>query len=135
MRKKSIPCYVSNGGIHNVVNIPMGQFTRSRLKDLIRELLKSGKTLETFVAAKATPKTIQLLEGLLKILDLNLKPKSSREAATNLITVNEKNLKPKSQVRGSEEEVNLLSFSLSCGLIALCYLVSAFLEYLEGISY
>lgn len=131
MKKQSVPCYVANGGVHNIVNVPLGQFTRYQLKQLCRELLRTGKTLETFVAAKATPKTIHLLEGLLKILDLNLKPKSSREAAVHLLTANEKNLKPTARRQGKDEVENLVSFSISCGLITLCYMVGAFLQYLE----
>lgn len=131
MKKQSVPCYVANGGVHNIVNVPLGQFTRYQLKQLCRELLRTGKTLETFVAAKATMKTIKLLEGLLKILDLNLKPKSSREAAVHLLTEYEENLKPTARRQGKEEVQNLVSFSISCGLITLCYMVGAFLQYLE----
>lgn len=131
MKKQSVPCYIANGGVHNIVNVPLGQFTRYQLKQLIRELLKTGKTLETFVAAKATTKTIKLLEGLLKILDLNLKPKSSREAAVHLLTEYEENLKPAARRQGKIEVENLVSFSISCGLITLCYMVGAFLQYLE----
>jgi hypothetical protein len=132
MKKQSVPCYVANGGVHNIVNVPLGQFTRYQLKQLIRELLKTGKTLETFVAAKATKKTIKLLEGLLRILDLNLKPKSSREAAIHLLTEYEENLKPTARRQGKEEVKNLVSFSISCGLITLCYMVGAFLQFLEN---
>lgn len=135
MRKFSVPCYVQNGGVHNIVNIPLGQFTRYRLRQLVRELLRNGKQLETFVAAKATPKTIQLLAALDKILGLNLKPKESREAANILTTAAEKNLKPTVAKAASEKEVNLVSFSVSCGLIVLCYMIGAFLQYLEGFNY
>lgn len=132
MKKQSVPCYVANGGVHNIVNVPLGQFTRYQLKQLCRELLRTGKTLETFVAAKATTKTIKLLEGLLKILDLNLKPKSSREAAIHLLTDYEENLKPTARRQGKEEVQNLVSFCISCGLISLCYMVGAFLQFLEN---
>lgn len=134
MRKFSVPCYVQNGGVHNIVNIPLGQFTRYRLRQLVRELLRNGKKLETFVAAKATPKTIQLLAALDEILGMNLKPKESREAANILTTATEKNLKPTAAKAASEEEVNLVSFSISCGLIVLCYMVGAFIQYLENIN-
>lgn len=131
MRKTSIPCYVKNGGVHEVVNIPLGQFTRHQLKKLCRELLKSAKTLETFVAAKATPKTINVLEGLLAILDLNLKPKTAREAANNLTTAYEENLKQDKRELGQQQTVNLVDFSIKCGLIVFCYLMSAMLAYFE----
>ncbi len=135
MKKQSVPCYVANGGVHNIVNLPLGQFTRWRLKLLVRELLKNGKSLETFVAAKATPHTIKLLEGLAKILDLNLKPKQNREAADILTTATEKNLKPTARPAANTQYLNLVQFSISCGLVVLCYLIGAFLQYMEALSY
>lgn len=136
MRKTSIPCYVKNGGVHDVVNIPLGAWTRVRLKHLCRELLKSQSTLQTFCAAKATSHNMALIKGLLEILSLNLKPKSNREAAVVLTSANEKNLKPTQRMKGSDEETtNLVQFSISCGLIALLYLLAAHLEYLEALSY
>ena len=136
MRKSSVPCYVRNGGEHEIINIPMGQFTRWRLKLLVRELLKNGKTLETFVAAKASDATINLLEGLLKILSLNLKPKENRSTAWGLTTATEKNLKPTQRKDGSEEEdLNLVQFAVSCGLVTIAYLIGAMLHYFEGFYY
>lgn len=135
MRKKSIPCYLNNGGEHEIINIPMGQYTRWRLKLLTKELLKNGKTLETFVAAKASDATIKLLEGLLKILSLNLKPRDNRREALKLTTANEKNLKPNQRETGSDEEVNLVQFAVSCGLVAIAFLIGAMLQYCEGFYY
>lgn len=135
MRKKSIPCYIANGGEHDVVNIPLGQFTRWRLKLLVHELLRTRQTLETFVAAKATPKNVQLLEALAKILALNLKPKENRAAAITLQSAVEKNLKPKAASADTDETINLVQFSIKCGLIVVCFLVGAFMQQCEGIIY
>ncbi len=87
------------------------------------------------MAAKATPKTIQLLEALAKILDLNLKPKQNRAAAITLQSAVEKNLKPKAANQGTDETINLVQFSIKCGLIVVCFLVGAFMQQCEGIIY
>ena len=129
--KKSIPCYVPNGGEHFVVNIPMGIFTRVRLKNLCKELLQNLQTFETMIVAKATKKNVQILEGLVKILDLDYKPLANRSAAQTLLTAVEKNLKPTATSHEDEEEVNLISFSVSCGLIAVIFMLVAHLDYLQ----
>lgn len=131
MRKKSIPCYLPNGGEHNVVNIPMGQFTRARLKQLCRELLENLQTFETMVVAKATTQNVKLIRGLYQILDIDYKPRAARRRAEILTSVYEKNLKPTTPNDGEEELVNLVSLAVSCGLITLLYLLAAHIEYLE----
>lgn len=134
MKKQSVPCYIRNGGEHEIVNIPLGMCARVHLKMLCRELLQHAKTLETFVAAKATPQTINLLIGLLKILSIDLKPKANREAGKSLCAANEKNLKPSAQSL-TDETVNLVQFAISCGLVALLFIGAAFLENLERANY
>lgn len=111
-------------------------FTRARLLNLCKELLKSHTTLETFMAAKATEKNLTLIRGLVQILSLNLKPKGNRREAEALTSAYEKNLKPSLRENGSEQEkVNLIQFAISCGLIALIYILAAHLEYLENLNY
>ena len=78
MSKKSVPCYIPNGGEHFIVNLPLGQFTRARLKVFLRELLQNLGTFETMFVAKATKENAQLVTGLYNLLCLDLKPKSSR---------------------------------------------------------
>lgn len=135
-KKQSVPCYVRNGGIHGILNIPLGMFSRVRLLNFCKELLKSQSTLETFMAAKATEKNLVLIRGLIQILSLDLKPKENRREAQALTAAVEKNLKPKQRENGSEQEkVNLVQFAISCGLIALIYILAAHLEYLENLNY
>lgn len=132
---QSVPCYLRNGGEHNVVNIPMGIFVRLKLKKLCKELLRTQKTLGTFCACTAEKEKIQLLEGLVKILSLDLKPTNSRREGKHLLTENEKNLSQSDRQVSHEKVVNLVSFSLSCGLIALLFLLASHLEYLEQFNY
>ena len=130
MRKKSIPCYIKNGGVHNVVNVPMGIFTRAELCKLVRRLLVSLENLETFVAAEATPRTIKLLQGLDKFLSVDLKSRSSRPDACTVLAVNEKNLKPSQPTNGDETPLNFVDFSIKCGLLVIEYIIAAHLEFL-----
>lgn len=119
----------------HIVNVPMGVFVRLRLKRLCDELLARAATLQTFVAAEATPATLELLRGLSKILSLNLKPKSNREAAKTLLAENEINLSEKVSLSANEEEeINLVSFAISCSLIAVLFLLGAHLNYLESLN-
>lgn len=135
MRKISVPCYIKNGGHMHIINVPMGVFVRLRLKRLCDELLARAAVLQTFVAAEATPATLELLRGLSKILSLNLKPKKSREAANTLLADNEINLSKKVSLSANEEEeINLVSFAISCGLIAILFLLGAHLNYLESLN-
>lgn len=134
-KKQSIPCYVNNGGVHNIVNVPFGQFTRLHLKQFAQELLKSASTFETMYVAQVTEKNLKLLKGLVQILSLNLKPKQNRRGAIVLTAANEKNLKPSVPKQGNDEEVNLVSFALSVGLITLLFLLAAHIEYLESCAY
>lgn len=131
MSKKSIPCYIPNGGEHFIVNIPMGQFTRARLKNFCKELLENLQTFETMFVAKATEKNVQLLQGLVSLLDIDFKPKENRRAAIELTAANEKNLKPLEVARRNERIVNLVSLSVKCGLILLMFLLVFHLNYLE----
>lgn len=133
-RKISVPCYVNNGGVHNIVNIPMGQFTRAALKQFCRELLQSAQQFETMFVAEVTDRRLKIIHALAEILDQNLKPKENRRKAKLLTTVHEKNLKPATLQQGNEEEINLVSFSLSCGLITLLFLLAAHIQYLENLS-
>lgn len=132
-RQISVPCYVRNGGVNNIVNIPMGVFMRQELKALITELLSTQKTLSTFCAAHATERKIKLLKGLHEILSLNLKPKDARKQAETLLTVNEKNLNDGTKMPSNEESVNLVSLAVSCGLIIFLFLVGAHVSYLEAL--
>lgn len=131
--KKSIPCYIANGGVHNVVNFPMGVFMRGEMKKLCRELLKNLDCLQTFVAAEATPRTIKLLRGLSAMLEVDLKPIKNRRMAKRLLSANEKNLKPSEMKNGSDDDFNMVDFAVSCGLIGLLYILSAHLEYLANL--
>ena len=132
MSKKSIPCYIPNGGEHFIVNIPMGQFTRARLKNFCKELLENLQTFETMFVAKATEKNVQLLQGLISLLDIDFKPKENRRAAMELTTANEKNLKPLEVTRRNERIVNLVLLSVKAGLIVLMFLFVFHLNYLES---
>lgn len=132
-QKTSIPCYVNNGGVHNIVNIPMGQFTRAALKQFCRELLQSAQQFETMFVAEVTDRKLKIIRALAEILDQNLKPKENRRKAMLLTTAHEKNLKPSALQQGKEEEINLVSLSLSCGLITLLFLLAAHIQYLENL--
>lgn len=132
-QKTSIPCYVNNGGVHNIVNIPMGQFTRAALKQFCRELLQSAQKFETMFVAEVTDRKLKIIRALAEILDQNLKPKENRRKAMLLTTAHEKNLKPSALQQGNEEEINLVSLSLSCGLITLLFLLAAHIQYLENL--
>lgn len=132
MSKKSIPCYIPNGGEHFIVNFPMGQFARVRLKVFLRELLQNLGTFETMFVAKATKENTQLVTGLYNLLCLDLKPKASRFKANALLAANEKNLKPSEGETAIEESLNLVSFAVKCGLIVACFLLAAHLEYLQS---
>lgn len=132
---KSIPCYVPNGGEHYIVNIPLGQFTRLYLKRLVNELLRNYQTFGTMVVAKATPKTIQLLSGLSKILDVNLKPKENRQQFRVLTTATEKNLKPTAAKSADDQAFNIVTFAVSCGLVAIMFILAGHLDYLESLKY
>lgn len=133
-RKTCVPCYVKNGGLHNIVNVPLGLFTRAKLLNLCRELLKHQKSLETFFAAKATPETVFLLQGLVRLLSLDLKPKKNRAEGQILTTALDKNLSPGRSSEADFEELNLVDFAVKCGVIALLFALGMFLEYLETSS-
>lgn len=131
MRQKSIPCYVNNFGVHNVLNIPLGMFQRITLKKFLRELDKRQREFQTFFVAEATPATISLVRGLLQILEINLKLKGTRRKAEQLLTAHEKNLKHIEALDNQQAEQNLVALSISCGLIGLCFLLAAHIEYLS----
>lgn len=128
---KSIPCYIPNGGEHFIVNLPLGQFTRVRLKLFCKEQLKNLQTFETMLVAKATAQNVQLLRGLLALLELDLKPKVNRTKAENLTSANEENLKPCARAQRNERIVNMVTFAGQCGLILLMFLLVFHLNYLE----
>lgn len=132
-KKHSIPCYIANGGEHFIVNVPLGQFTRVRIKHLCQDLLKNLGTFETMLVAKATPYNVKVLKALVDILSLDLKPKTARSAANNLLAAHEKNLKPSARELGKEEDLNLVKFAIACGLIGICFLIVAHLNYLEAL--
>lgn len=112
----------------------MGIFVRAELRKLVAQLLKHQATLETMVVAPATPRTLKLLRGLDKFLRLDLKPKKLRRVATVLLTDNEKNLKPSVREAGKESTDNFVSFAISCGLIAIIFLLASHLEYLQALN-
>lgn len=134
MKQKQIPCYVPDGGVHNVVNVPMGIFTRAELRKLIRELLANWRKFETMVVAPATPRTLKLLQGLDNFLQHDLKLKSSRKVASALLSANEKNLKPRQREQGTDFRQDMLILSLQCGLVVILFLLAAHLEYLEHLQ-
>lgn len=134
LHSKSLPCYIANGGAHGIVNVPMGIFTRLELKKLVRVLLQHHRTLGTFVAAPASPRTLQLLRGLEAFLEFDLKPKAERSEAEKLLAVNEKNLSQAKTLSGSGgEPFNMVTFAVSCGLIAFLFMLQAHLNYLESL--
>lgn len=135
MAKKSIPCYIPNGGEHFVINIPFGFFQRVQLKRLVNELLERGQVLGTFVAAEASAQNLRLLKGLARILDIDLKPIERRREAEALLAANEENLKQFLGRPANLEDVNLVSLSVSCGLIVALFLLAAHLEYLQNASF
>lgn len=136
MKKKSIPCYVNNGGVHNVVNLPLGQYARWQLKLLCKELLAHLEKLETFVAAKATQQNVTVIRGLLQILSLDLKPKGNRREAEILTTAYEKNLKPSQPLLANEEEeLNLVDFAVKVSLVAILFILGGMLQYFESLNY
>lgn len=134
MSKKSVPCYIPNGGEHFIVNIPLGQFTRVRLKHFCREQLQNLQTFETMLVAKATQQNVKLLRGLLALLEIDFKPKENRGAALTLTAENEKNLKPSMPLAGSERIVNLVDVSVKFGLIVILFLLAFHLNYLESLD-
>ena len=134
MKHRQIPCYVPDGGVHNVVNIPMGIFTRAELRRLIRELLANWRKFETMVVAPATPRTLKLLQGLDNFLQHDLKLKRNREDALTLLAANEKNLKPRKRELGEDFRQDMLLLSLQCGLVVILFLLAAHLEYLEHLQ-
>lgn len=134
MKQKSVPCYVPNGGVHNIINVPMGAFVRLRLKKLVNKLLGSYKHFETFIAIQPEDADIKLLNALDAIMSLNLKPKQTRTKAKALLAAHEKNLKPTSGVK-AEEEINLISLAISVGLIVILFLLAASAEYSENMLY
>lgn len=89
----------------------------------------------TFVAAEATPRILALLEGLTHILSLNLKPKAVRKKEQCWYAAYEKNLKQKQLQLEEDEVVNLVHAAISFGLIAIIFLIAAFLEYSELAQY
>lgn len=131
MSKKSVPCYIPNGGEHFIVNIPLGQFTRVRLKNFCKELLANLQTFETMFVAKATQRNIMLLQGLVALLDIDYKPKKNRAQAIELTAANEENLKPETCVVSDERVVNVVDLSVRFGLIVLLFLAAFHLNYLE----
>lgn len=135
VKKQSVPCYVRNGGVHNIVNVPFGQFTRLALRKLVQQLLKSAQTFETMFVVEVTEANVKILKALDEILSLNLKPKENRQNAVLLTTAHEKNLKPTARQHGNEEEINLVSLALSCGLLVILFLLAAHVQYLESFVY
>ena len=131
MSKKSIPCYIPNGGEHFIVNIPLGQFTRVRLKNFCKELLDNLQTFETMFVAEATERNRKLLESLVQILDIDFKPLSNRGKAEVLTTAAEENLKPTQRSVSKERVVNLVDLSVKFGLIILLFAFVFHLNYLE----
>lgn len=134
MKQKSVPCYVPNGGVHNIINVPMGAFVRLRLKKLVARLLASYSHFETFIAIQPEEADIKLLNALDAIMALNLKPKATRTKARTLLSTHEKNLKPTPQDQ-EEERINLVGVAISVGLVILLFIIAAHLEYQELVSY
>ena len=98
--------------------VPTGADTRQR-------------DFQTFFAAKATAANISLVRGLLKILDVDFKRRATRRKAMHLLAAHEKNLKPNSSAIDQTEETNIVALAISCGLIGLCFLFAAHIEYLS----
>lgn len=131
MNKKSIPCYVKNFGVHNVLNIPFGMNQRIQLKKFLRELDSRQREFETMFVAKATAANIILVRGLMKILDIDFKRKTTRSKAVKLLSAHEKNLKQNRTGTNEPEDINLVDFALSCGLLAILFMLAAHMEYIE----
>lgn len=87
------------------------------------------------VAIQPQAGDIKLLNALVEILSLNLKPKATRSEALALLAAHEKNLKPFKRLDGKDELCNLVQFSLSCGLIAILFMLASHLCYLEAMNY
>ena len=132
MKKIQVPCYLRNGGKHQIVNVPFGIFTRVELRKLVHELLSRQKTLQTFFAAEATPRTIALLQGLEHILSMNLKPKAIRQKEKCWYAANEKNLRQLTRQCETDEVVYLVQVACSCGLIIILFLIAAHLDFLQS---
>lgn len=115
-----------------IVNIPLGQFTRVRLKYFLREQLKNLQTFETMLVAKATEQNVRLIKGLLALLEIDFKPKKNRCAAKTLTDENEKNLKPSVTDFGDEHIVNIIDLSVKFGLVVVLFLLAFHLNYLES---
>lgn len=131
---QSVPCYIRNGGVHNILNLPLGINARATLAKICKELLITQKTLQTFCACHVSQAELQLLSGLVKILQTDLRPKANREAVRVCLSENEKNLNRSKREAGKDEVVNLVSLSVSVGLIALLFLFGAHVEYLETLQ-
>lgn len=134
MSKKSIPCYVPNGGVHNVLNIPLGMFQRMELKKFLRELDARQRDFQTMFVAHATRANIALVRGLLQILDIDIKKKATRREAVHLLSAHEKNLKHNSTAADQQTQVNFVDLSLSFGLLAILFILAAHINYLESVS-
>ena len=128
VKQKSVPCYVANGGLHNVINVPFGIFTRLRLHRLVKNCLKSWQHFETMIVIEPEEADIKLLQGLDAFLSLNLKPKSTRSEAVKLLSANEENLKPSRRMIAEEKDFNVVTFAISTGLIVIMFLIGAHIE-------
>lgn len=131
-KHQQVPCYLQNGGGQQIVNVPLGIFTRHELKNLVTELLRRGEVLGEFVAAEATPRVIALLKGLSVILSLNLKPTAVRRVASTWYAAHEKNLKRLALSDTDIEVIDLVKVAAASGLIVFLFLIAAHLDYLQA---
>lgn len=130
MRKQSVPCYIANGGVRQIVNVPMSWLVRVKLLQFCKELKRHGRSLETFYAAQVSAERDRLLDAMITILGTNFKLKNARSAYPSLTTAKEK--KPKSSQEVLDiNEVNMVDLSIKCGLIVALFLLGSFIQYLE----
>lgn len=123
---KHLPIYIQNGGIHDVLNVPIGLYQRATLVKLFRRLLKSQATLETMLACEARKEFISVCSGLLEILTTDFRLRTNRQKIHDCMSAHEENLK-------SENNFDIYQFAIATGLVTACFLLAAALP--ESIFY
>lgn len=122
---KHLPVYIPNGGMHDVLNVPISFAQRVTITRLLRNLLNSKQILETMMAVEAREDYEIVCHGLLEIFATDFRRKKNRESVRTLLAANEKNLSSTPSNHEEEEEFDMVQFGIACGLITFIFLFAA----------
>lgn len=120
---KKLPCYIENGGYHDVLNVPMSLPMRASLVQLCRRLIASQAKLDTIMAAEYRPQFLSVSKALVQILTADFRRKANRRAVVDCYAAHEKNLK--SETARDCDDFDIFQFAIAVGLVGSIFLFAS----------